>query len=110
MSAKKNKLILFSAYTLFTLSCIFLLFILVSRPLLVTKKRSRAQNPVESITLKKESPQKEIAFWKGFLNENPDYFPGWVELAKIQLEQNNTSGYNYAIYKGKEINPNTNLF
>ena len=79
-------------------------------PFLVTEKRSRAQNPVESNTSKKESPQKEIAFWKEFLNENPEYFPGWVELAKIQLEQNNTAGYNYAIHKGKEINPNTNLF
>lgn len=41
---------------------------------------------------------KEVSdedFWKEFLNENPNYVPGWIEIGKID--------------KAREISPNIEL-
>ena len=37
--------------------------------------------------------EKAKLFWEDFLNKNPTYFPGWIELARIEKERG--------------INPNT---
>ena len=51
-----------------------------------------------------ESEQK--TFWVNLLNNEPEYLPGWVELARLQKENGNLNGYNESLNKALEIDPN----
>jgi hypothetical protein len=48
-----------------------------------------------------------ITFWKDYLSKYPKYFPGWLELSKLELEAGNTEGFIVAIYKAESLNPNS---
>lgn len=49
---------------------------------------------------------KEIVFWQNFLNQNPEYYPGWVELAKLNVEAGNTTEAKEALNNASKIKPN----
>jgi hypothetical protein len=48
----------------------------------------------------------EREFWEKFLEKNPTYYEGWIELANIELLLGNTDISSNYILKAKEINPN----
>lgn len=50
-----------------------------------------------------------ISYWNTFLDKNPEYLPGWVELAKIHLENNQLSSALVSASKALEIDPNSEL-
>jgi len=49
----------------------------------------------------------EITFWQNFVNSNPSYFDGWVELSTLKLESDDIQGSLFAYQKALEINPNS---
>ncbi len=51
----------------------------------------------------------EKVFWEEFLEENPSYLEGWIELAIIQEELGNQNASLQALLKAEEINPNWEL-
>lgn len=53
--------------------------------------------------------QTEKNFWQNFLQENPSYLDGWIELGIIEEELGNNDASIQAFSKAKEINPNWQL-
>lgn len=51
--------------------------------------------------------ESEQVFWENFLQENPGYFEGWIELAKIAYELGNKDCAIEALNSAKAINPNS---
>lgn len=51
--------------------------------------------------------EKEKEFWLKFLNENPTYLEGWVQLAVIEYEEGNLEKANEYYLKAKVIDPNS---
>jgi hypothetical protein len=45
-------------------------------------------------------------FWETFLKTNPNYFPGWIELAKIDDENGNHLKSIEDLNHARSINPN----
>lgn len=62
---------------------VFLLFIL----LLTSINISNHLTPKETKVLGSETENKEEVFWQGFLNKNPDYIPGWIEIGRTDRVQ-----------------------
>ena len=56
-----------------------------------------------------ENEQEKI-FWENFLKDNPRYFDGWIELAKIYAEEGNSQAKENALKRASEINPNSSVF
>lgn len=50
---------------------------------------------------------EEIGYWKDLLSENPDYLPGWVELAKLEKEKGDIEGFEITVDNVKAIDPNS---
>ena len=50
--------------------------------------------------------QVEKVFWGKFLEENPSYIDGWIELGIIEQELGNVEASARAFQKAEEINPN----
>lgn len=48
------------------------------------------------------------AFWKEYLSKYPNYFPGWLELARLESEKNNFYEFTSALKKAENLNPNSN--
>ena len=46
-------------------------------------------------------------FWNNFLQENPDYFEGWIELAGLYAQSEEFDLARLALDKAKQINPNS---
>lgn len=57
---------------------VFLLFIL----LLTSINIGNYLAPKETKVLGSETENKEEVFWQDFLNKNPDYIPGWIEMGR----------------------------
>lgn len=57
----------------------------------------------------KTSLLHELKFWKSFLNENPSYLQGWLELAKVEIQLENLDSARSALYEAKAISPNSKL-
>lgn len=51
----------------------------------------------------------ESAFWEKFLNDNPDYIPGWEEYARINYQLENFNEASLAIEEIKRIDPNYDI-
>jgi cytochrome c-type biogenesis protein CcmH/NrfG len=49
----------------------------------------------------------EIAFWEDFLNENENYIEGWLELAKLKIDEGDINGARQALIEVEKINPNS---
>ena len=49
----------------------------------------------------------EKTFWINFLEKNPGYFQGWIELTKINLKLNKPDEALGTFQKAREINPNS---
>jgi hypothetical protein len=60
------------------------------------------------ITQTKESnlATKKV-YWESFLNSNPTYQDGWINLAKTDFELGNKEAGISALMKAKAINPNS---
>jgi len=50
---------------------------------------------------------QNLSFWQSFLAKNPEYFPGLVELAKIQIKQGDKEAYDQTISKIRTLGPNS---
>ncbi len=51
----------------------------------------------------------EKGFWQAFLKKNPSYLPGWLELAKIEVQLEDIDAAKEALNKAREIDPNSEL-
>lgn len=71
-----------------------------------------AQDRVLGTKTEKEPPAKnqEKIFWENFLKDNPRYFEGWLELARIYDEEGNLEAKEKALNYAREINPNSPVF
>lgn len=49
----------------------------------------------------------EKTFWINFLEINPSYFQGWIELTKINLNLDKLEEARGTFQKAREINPNS---
>lgn len=52
---------------------------------------------------------RQRLFWQTFLEENPMYLPGWIELAKVEVQLENPKAAMQALNKAKDINPNSEI-
>lgn len=48
-------------------------------------------------------------FWVEFLEENPSYLPGWIELAKTEVQLENIKSARQALIEAKNIDPNSDI-
>jgi len=46
-------------------------------------------------------------FWNNFLQENPDYFEGWIELTGLYVESEEFDLARLALDRARQINPNS---
>lgn len=60
------------------------------------------------INAKRQTVDNEtsLTFWLGALAKEPNYLPGWLEVAKINCSEGNKPACIAAIAKAREINPN----
>lgn len=61
---------------------------------------------VKTVLAETRDISHEKEFWMEKLNEHPDYIPGVLELAKIELEIGETEFSEELIERAKKINPN----
>ena len=59
------------------------------------------------LAVKTEDLTQSKVYWENFLEENPTYLDGWLEIAKIYSEIGYISGAIYALDTAKKINPNS---
>jgi cytochrome c-type biogenesis protein CcmH/NrfG len=52
-------------------------------------------------------PNAKLRFWQDFLADNPNYFPGWIELLKIGIDQNNKDLIQISTYHATRLEPNS---
>lgn len=50
---------------------------------------------------------QKILFWQSFLESHPDYFDGWMEIARLQLKSGNIEEAEAALFKAQLIKPNS---
>lgn len=69
----------------------------------------RTAEPLEKSVLaaKHESLNQAKVYWEKFLQENPEYLDGWLEIAKIYSEIGYVNGAIEALGAAKEIDPNS---
>src|SRR3989304_9862504 len=48
-----------------------------------------------------------IFYWKNFLSYQPSYIDGWIRLAEIEYNANNTKGAIYALQRAGKIDPSS---
>jgi hypothetical protein len=96
---------------LFCVICIITTLLLTSHNLNQYLRSFRKDNNPETNVLGTSKDDtfllEEKSFWFEFLNLHPAYFPGWIELAKIEKNLGNSDGFNLAVEKAKGINPNS---
>jgi hypothetical protein len=49
----------------------------------------------------------ETTYWEELLNNHPDYFPGWLELAKLEYANGKADRAHEALVNARKINPNS---
>lgn len=54
-----------------------------------------------------EESLDEKLFWEDFVNKNPEYLDGWIELTKIYLQEGDKNAGSSALVKAREIDPNS---
>lgn len=54
-----------------------------------------------------ESALTELSYWKDYLAKYPSYFPGWIELARLESDRQNFEGFSFALKKAEYLNPNS---
>ena len=54
-----------------------------------------------------ETGTEEKLFWEDFLAKNPQYFAGWIELAKIYYTEGNKDAGSSALIHAQKVNPNS---
>lgn len=59
------------------------------------------------IYAKIDNTDKRIGFWNTFLEYHPDYFEGWIEVAKMEYKRGNLESANIALSNAKNLNPNS---
>jgi hypothetical protein len=82
------------------------LFVIITLSLLTIFNLYNFLKPEAEVLSVSTSLEAEAAFWKTFLDKNPDYIPGWEEFAKISKDLNQTEDFNKAINKIRELDPN----
>ena len=68
---------------------------------------SAAKRVLGAATSRASSRHMEKDYWLTFLEENPGYFDGWVELAVLEYEEGNLDQASRYYLKAKTINPNS---
>ena len=94
-------------YCFFILASSFALLI-ITLSFLNIKNYFAEKKEVKVLSVQQESFDEE-EYWTNFLKLNPNYFPGYVELTKIQLAKGERDKAIGTILKAKEINPNSPL-
>lgn len=56
-----------------------------------------------------DTKNNQLVFWQDFLLKNPNYLPGWIELYKLQVKNNNYTEAIYSFGKIKTLAPNLNI-
>lgn len=82
--------------------------LLLTLSLINLKLYFNSQNANLVLAAKKEEFD-EKQYWSNFLEANPAYFPGYIELAKMQISDNELNKAVQTILTAKEINPNSPL-
>ncbi len=106
MPAKKKKLSISNDKIIFT--AILVLIISVSIYNLAILFSPREAKVVYAYQEEPRSNQL-ISFWNTFLEKNPEYLPGWLELAKLEIENDNFAKAFLATNQALEIDPNSEL-
>lgn len=88
---------------LLTASCLVLILILV---FLNLSSFFTHPQPQQVLSAQIEDVDEE-SFWISFLNSNPDYFPGYLELAELQLAKGLKNQARDTLNKAGVLNPNS---
>ena len=79
--------------------------IYLSKPSRIIKKTNTKENI--RVLGKKDFLLEEKDYWEKFLNLHPNYFPGWLELTKIEIKLNEKKNTQNTFSKAFKINPNS---
>jgi hypothetical protein len=101
-----------SKYTLKSINIYFYLLVysislfLLTLSFLQIKTFFMNENKTKVLSAKIEAFDEE-EYWLNFLELNPSYFPGYVELVRIQTSKGKINEARQTILKAKELNPNS---
>lgn len=99
-SSKSNYLLVYCCVIVILALSIFNIFLYLAIPtnniLGYTTEANRGNNLTN-----------EKTFWINFLEKNPGYFQGWIELTKINLDLDKLEEARRTFQKAREINPNS---
>jgi hypothetical protein len=85
----------------------FILFLTLYNIDLLYSEKKVLGTKVEANIQKQNDLIKEQNYWVEFLARNSTYLPGYIELAKIDLELGDKNSAFITIQKAHEINPNS---
>lgn len=68
-----------------------------------------ADNQSSLVLAETTSLEEEVEFWNKFLENNPDYLPGWKEYVELNENLGNHIKSKKAIDKIEELDPNFDL-
>ncbi|OGM09797.1 hypothetical protein A2W13_01285 [Candidatus Woesebacteria bacterium RBG_16_36_11] len=91
----------------FILISLFLVFLLTISYLNL-KVYFEGNKETKVLSAEYEKPSEE-EFWVNYLESNPNYFPGLIELAKIQIANSKYDRALQTLLKAKSIDPNSDI-
>lgn len=97
-----NYLLVYCCVIIILALSIFNVFLYLAIPTNSILGHKTEVNPENNLT-------SEKTFWINFLEKNPGYFQGWIELTKINLKLDNLDEARRTFQKAREINPNSEV-
>ena len=91
----------------FILISFFLVFLLTISYLNL-KVYFEGKEEIKVLSAESEKPSEE-EFWVNYLELNPNYFPGLIELARIQIANSQNDKAIKTLLKAKNIDPNSDV-
>jgi hypothetical protein len=70
-------------------------------------KPAKSVDNVLGIQTEANNSDLDITFWQDFLADNPEYFPGWIELLKIGIERGDKNLIQVSTYHATSLEPNS---
>ena len=72
----------------------------------LSERNTLPQEPENEVLGVQFPLEQQRAFWSDFLNQHPEYLPGWIELAEVEEKAGNTNAAKEALLKTRTIDPN----
>lgn len=106
MSKKTNKNLIINSPTPNTHRTLLFVLVLLLLSLSIFNLSIYWNARPKTIYAKLDNFEEKSNFWYSFLTVHPDYFQGWIELSKIQINQGDLKLAKESLENAKVLNPN----